>query len=208
MQYSEMSESIKNIASAQIKVQKEIEDIGKDAKGYGYKYTSYDTLVKYLRPLLTKHGISFIQMPIGSKEEVGLETLYMHTSGEWIKSAIKSPIVDSRQMNTYQSIGSAITYFRRYSLSAFVGIASDEDNDTQLIKKSTVTVKQTTDLDKLVKEMYKVGSLDANAKARYDINKSEGHFDNKDNWQKSWDSLNIVHNKWLENQEKEKKESK
>ena len=43
MQYSEMSESIKNIASAQVKVQKEIEDIGKDAKGYGYKYTSYDT---------------------------------------------------------------------------------------------------------------------------------------------------------------------
>jgi hypothetical protein len=32
-------------------------------------------------------------------------------------------------MNTYQSIGSAITYFRRYSLSSFVGIASEEDVD-------------------------------------------------------------------------------
>jgi hypothetical protein len=32
-------------------------------------------------------------------------------------------------MNMYQSIGSAITYFRRYSLSSFVGIASEEDRD-------------------------------------------------------------------------------
>jgi len=33
------SESIKNIAAAQLKVQKEIEDISKDSEGYGYKYT-------------------------------------------------------------------------------------------------------------------------------------------------------------------------
>ena len=58
----------------------------------------------------------------------------MHTSGEWITSVVKSPIVDSKQMNIYQSVGAAITYFRRYSLSAFVGIASDEDNDVATIK--------------------------------------------------------------------------
>jgi len=124
------SESIKNIAAAQLKVQKEIEDISKDSEGYGYKYTSFDKLVQYLRPLLAKHGICFVQMPIGDNNQVGLETLYMHAdSGEWIMNTIKSPIASSKGMNTYQSVGSAITYFRRYSLSAFTGIASEEDVD-------------------------------------------------------------------------------
>ena len=83
-----MSESIKNLATAQVKIQQEISDMPKDSKGYGYDYTSYDALVKYLRPLLTKHGVSFVQMPVGSDSEIGVETLYMHTSGEWIRSAV------------------------------------------------------------------------------------------------------------------------
>ena len=125
-----MSESIKNIAAAQLEVQREIKDISKDSTGYGYNYTSFDKLVQYLRPLLAKHGISFVQMPVGDDKQVGLQTLYMHAeSGEWITNMIKSPIAESKGMNTYQSIGSAITYFRRYSLSSFVGIASEEDTD-------------------------------------------------------------------------------
>ena len=136
-----MSESIKNIAAAQLKVQKEIKDISKDSTGYGYNYTSFDKLVQYLRPLLTKHGISFVQMPVGDDKQVGLQTMYMHAeSGEWITNSIKSPIAESKGMNTYQSIGSAITYFRRYSLSSFVGIASEEDVDAA----SNETRKPTT----------------------------------------------------------------
>ena len=133
------SDSIKNIAKAQCSLQSEIKDINKDAKGYGYKYTSLDALVKYLRPLLTKNGLSFMQMPKGDDSTVGLETIFMHESGEWIESSVYAPIADLKGMNTYQSIGSAITYLRRYSLSAFVGIASDEDNDasgTQAVGKS------------------------------------------------------------------------
>ena len=136
-----MSESIKNIAAAQLKVQKEIKDISKDSTGYGYNYTSFDKLVQYLRPLLAKHGISFVQMPVGDDKQVGLQTMYMHAeSGEWITNMIKSPIAESKGMNTYQSIGSAITYFRRYSLSSFVGIASEEDTDAS----SKETKKPTT----------------------------------------------------------------
>ena len=144
-----MSDSIKNIAAAQLAVQKEIKDISKDSTGYGYKYTSFDKLVQYLRPLLAKHGISFVQMPLGGspghddgKGTVGLQTLYMHAeSGEWITNAIKSPVAESKGMNTYQSIGSAITYFRRYSLSSFVGIASEEDVDAASEPRKPTTNK-------------------------------------------------------------------
>ena len=148
-----MSESIKNLASAQVKVQKEIEDMAHDSKGYGYNYTSYDALVKYLRPLLTKHGISFVQMPVGSNSEIGVETLYMHTSGEWVRSGMMTPIADSKGMNIYQSVGSAITYFRRYSLSAFVGIASDEDNDIKSISNDAKPIKKATPKPKKVEKV-------------------------------------------------------
>ena len=153
IEQSAMSESIKNLAEAQVKVQKEIKDIGKDSEGYGYKYTSYDTLVKYLRPLLTKYGLSFVQMPVGNDGEIGVQTIYMHTSGEWITSVVKSPIVDSKQMNIYQSVGAAITYFRRYSLSAFVGIASDEDNDVATIKVEETPVPKPTPAKKPTKKV-------------------------------------------------------
>ena len=153
IEQSAMSESIKNLASAQVKVQQEIKDIGKDSQGYGYNYTSYDALVKYLRPLLTKYGLSFVQMPVGNDGEIGVQTIYMHTSGEWITSVVKSPIVDSKQMNIYQSVGAAITYFRRYSLSAFVGIASDEDNDVATIKVEETPVPKPTPAKKPTKKV-------------------------------------------------------
>ena len=155
-----MSESIKNLASAQVKVQKEIEDMAHDSKGYGYNYTSYDALVKYLRPLLTKHGISFVQMPVGSDAEIGVETLYMHTSGEWVRSGMMTPIAESKSMNIYQSVGSAITYFRRYSLSAFVGIASDADNDVKAIEVDDKPIKKATPKPKRV-EGASVSATDA-----------------------------------------------
>ena len=56
-------------------------------------------------------------------------------------NAIKSPIAESKGMNTYQSVGSAITYFRRYSLSAFTGIASEEDVDAASPKSDNPTPK-------------------------------------------------------------------
>ena len=54
-----MSESIKNIATAQLKVQKEIKDISKDSTGYGYNYTSFDKLVQYLRPFSMTPGLRY-----------------------------------------------------------------------------------------------------------------------------------------------------
>lgn len=123
----EMSSTISKLALAQTKVQKEIKDLPKESKGFAHKYTTFDKLVQYLRPILSKHGISFIQMPCGDNENVGVITIYMHTSGEYISSKIETQIIQAQ--NKYQSMGSAITYFKRYSLASFVGIASDEDTD-------------------------------------------------------------------------------
>ena len=145
------SESIKNLALAQIQIQKHIKDIAKDSKGYGYNYTSLDKLLQYVRPLLADYGIAFIQMPVGNENEVGIETLYIHPeSGEWISNAIVSPLHDARGMNIYQSAGCAITYFRRYSLSSFIGIASEDDTDAVT---DTVSKQSESQVDKHFKSL-------------------------------------------------------
>ena len=173
IQDTAMSESIKNIAKAQANMQKELTDTKKDTKGYGYLYTNLDSLVKHLRPLLTKHGLSFMQMPVGSENQAGVQTIYMHTSGEWITSLVKVPIADLKGQNAYQSLGSAITYLRRYSLSAFVGIASDEDNDAQggpeeIKKVVKVTTTQLKKLNVLQMEAKKRGLISINQSSDLD----------------------------------------
>jgi hypothetical protein len=57
---------------------------------------------------------------------VAVRTMLLHTSGQWIASRYVMPIGDKL---TPQAIGSAITYARRYALSAIVGIAPDDDDD-------------------------------------------------------------------------------
>ena len=123
------SETIGELAKAQAKMQSELQDIGKDSKGYGYNYTSLDSLVAYLRPLLAKHGLSFVQAPIAEDGKIGVETIWMHESGEWLEQTMVTDRAELKGMNLYQSVGSAITYYRRYMISAFAGIASDEDTD-------------------------------------------------------------------------------
>ena len=154
----EMSSSISNIAIAQTKIQAEIKDLAKESKGFAHKYTTLDKLLQYVRPLLSKHGISFIQMPCGENENVGVVTIYMHTSGEYISNKIETQIIQAQ--NKYQSMGSAITYFKRYSIASFVGIASEEDTDGNVkgvqkkaaAQPTKLSAQQFTDLNTLVKD--------------------------------------------------------
>lgn len=123
------SNEVSNIFAAQIAMQQELQDIGKDSKGYGYNYTSFESLTRYLRPLLTKHGLGFIQTSTNVEDRIGVCTRLIHKSGEWVEDTFTVPLVGLAKMNDYQVAGSAITYLKRYGLSAIVGIASDEDAD-------------------------------------------------------------------------------
>jgi hypothetical protein len=63
-----------------------------------------------------------------------LETTLYHTSGEWISGTqLVNPV-----KNDPQGLGSAITYARRYSLSAILGLVSDDDDDANTATKPDV----------------------------------------------------------------------
>lgn len=142
------SDEKKNILKALVKVQSELQNLTKDTKAFKYKYVKLDKLVDAIKEPLNKNGIFFTQMPLGSNGEIGVRTTLYHTSGEWIATQILSPIAELSGQNMYQSQGSAITYFRRYSLASMLGLCDVDDIDAQGTAKAykAKTVKS-EDLD-------------------------------------------------------------
>ena len=117
------SESIKELATALASFQKEIGNVAKDATNpfFKSKYASLENVISTVKPVLAKHGLSFSQFP----DEDGLTTTLMHSSGEYLQASAKLLLKDQ----TPQGHGSAITYLRRYALSAILGIATEDDDD-------------------------------------------------------------------------------
>lgn len=130
------SESISNISAALAKFQKEVKQPKKDTNNpfFNKKYVPLEGVVAVITDPLTNNGLSYIQSTGSEGESVTVTTLLMHTSGEFIESdPLKLPGHQlqkggSKDFNP-QGIGSAITYGRRYSLTALLGIASEEDDD-------------------------------------------------------------------------------
>jgi len=123
------SSTVEAIFQAQIEMQSTLTDVGKDKEGYGYKYASFDSIVQHIRPLLSAQGLGFIQTSTSNGDYIGVTTRLIHKSGEWVEDTFTMPLVTLAKMNNYQVAGSAITYLKRYGLSAIVGIAVDEDID-------------------------------------------------------------------------------
>lgn len=130
------SESIIEIAKALIKFQNEVENPKNTAKNpmFNSKYAPLETVINTVKPILAKHGLSFIQSTGSEGESIIVTTMLIHESGEYLES---SPLIlpahqarkgGGKEFNA-QGAGSAITYARRYSLSAMLGIASESDDD-------------------------------------------------------------------------------
>lgn len=125
----EKSATIGALAKALAAAQGELEDAKKDASNPGFKGSRYATLASVraaMSKVLPKHDLAIVQgfEPHGD-DGVCVVTTLMHASGEWIRSALYVPVTKKDA----QGVGSAITYGRRYSLAAIVGVASDDDDD-------------------------------------------------------------------------------
>lgn len=122
------SEAITKIAPALIKFNSEVGKIEKDGenKYLGNKYATLDSIVETVRPVLSANKLAVMQDVISGEGVMTVKTLLLHESGEWMESegtTLRLQKVDP------QSIGAAITYARRYDLSAFLSLNTGEDND-------------------------------------------------------------------------------
>ena len=126
----EKSESIKEIATALNKVQATLQAAKKGSENpfFHSKYADLLAVWDACRDTLTLNGLAVTQIAdIDSEGRGVLETVLMHTSGEWIKGRL--PLTTAK--NDPQGQGSAITYARRYSLSAIIGLCTEGDDDAE-----------------------------------------------------------------------------
>lgn len=136
------SDSLTNIAAALSKVQAEIKNpiknqINKGVQGAPKYANLEDTLQEYVRPVLTKHGMSAYQsIKTDDNGRVGVCTVLFHESGEFIESdyvfcdvVIPTNSNGKEILTQGQATGVNITYLRRYSLNAALGINGDKDTD-------------------------------------------------------------------------------
>jgi hypothetical protein len=123
-----MSDKPDTLASALAAFQAELPRLGKgntaDAGTYKYKYADLADVSMVVLPLLGKHGLSFSAKPtLDATGKFVLEYALRHAGGE--SDGGVYPLPTGRP----QEVGSAITYARRYALSAMTGIAPDGDDD-------------------------------------------------------------------------------
>jgi hypothetical protein len=118
---------MKNLFKALAAFQQEVPVIHKGTKGYGYSYADLPAIFEVINPLMKKHKLGFTQL-LG---DGNIKTIIFHSeSGETLESEVTIPNnVVLKGMNEFQVTGSAITYYRRYSLSAILGLVTDKDTD-------------------------------------------------------------------------------
>lgn len=120
------SESIKELATALNKAQAEMSGAKKGANNpfFKSKYADLNAVVDAVRIPFSENGLSYSQFPIMEDNKVGVETILMHESGEWMSSILTLPMTKQDP----QAAGSAITYARRYALQAIAGIPAEDDD--------------------------------------------------------------------------------
>jgi hypothetical protein len=122
------------IATALTKFHAELPKVGKGSTNPAFKskYADLADIVSVVLPALAKQGLAWITTPRVSDDGFVLEYELRHTSGESITGSW--PLPDPEKAKP-QEMGSAVTYAKRYCLSAVTGIAPDEDDDGNAASK-------------------------------------------------------------------------
>jgi hypothetical protein len=122
-------EITKEFLEAFAKFQSNCPTIEKDSSGHNYKYASLPQIVERVKPFLDKAGLIMFQ-EVEGEQELKVKTSLYAVKGGGITSTFSVPLAMGQgKMSAIQSIGSNITYMRRYALSAILGIVTDEDKD-------------------------------------------------------------------------------
>lgn len=132
------SEQINELAAALAKAQAKIEAAPKDniakVRGknragdvveYSYNYSTLADVWAACRSPLSENGLAVVQTVTTKGQAATVTTMLAHSSGQWISEEMTMLAGDEKP----QSLGSAISYARRYALGAIVGVVSEEDDD-------------------------------------------------------------------------------
>ena len=126
-QRAERSPAIDQLAQALNKAQGALEGAEKNARGHKHEYADLTEVWRVARPVLANNGLAILQIFDRTETGTVLITLLTHESGQFVESRL--PLM---AVTDYHALGSAVTYSRRYSLAAILGISNDsKDDDAQ-----------------------------------------------------------------------------
>ncbi len=136
------SEQINELGAALAKAQGEMSNAKKDAANPFFKshYATLGSVWDAIRGPLSKHGLSIVQTTEFEGERVTISTTLLHASGQWIEGTI--PVLSQKQDS--QSMGSAMSYARRYALMGMIGIAAEDDDGEATMGRSAPQQKPMT----------------------------------------------------------------
>ena len=122
---------MENICKAFVKFQSEFKGMKPDSSNPFFKstYISLDGILETVRPILAKNGLAVIQEATGDGDYIFVKTKLIHESGEMIETEV---LKMKPQKNDPQSMGSCITYSKRYQLAALLGICECIDDDANI----------------------------------------------------------------------------
>ena len=139
---------MENIYKAFVKFQSEFKGMKPDSSNPFFKstYISLDGILETVRPILAKNGLAVIQEATGDGDYIFVKTKLIHESGEMIETEV---LKMKPQKNDPQSMGSCITYSKRYQLAALLGICECIDDDANIATYGNSSPEQSKSTGKL-----------------------------------------------------------
>jgi hypothetical protein len=102
----------------------------RDGKTVRYNYASFDDVVEAIKPLLNKHGLSYrFEAEYQDKTTITVRCFIIHEAGHQEVTEFRAIVQYSEFMLPIQSLATALTYAKRYSISLALGLATEEDTD-------------------------------------------------------------------------------
>lgn len=125
------SETIKNLAKALTMVQSKFPRVKFDATNPFLKnrYATLGAVIEASLPLMAEAGLSIVQFPTSNEGRIGVRTILMHESGEFIEDSVSLVPESGKGVSLNQAAGVTITYLKRYSWASILGLVSEEDTD-------------------------------------------------------------------------------
>jgi hypothetical protein len=140
----ETSQSITKLAAALVTAQAQLKPVARTSENpfFHSKYADLGAVWDGCRAVLTANGLAVVQTPAAGSPppaaSIGVTTMLLHSSGEWIRDTAIYPLAKADP----QGAGSAITYARRYGLSAMIGLVTEDDDDGNAASTPTELKKQ------------------------------------------------------------------
>lgn len=159
----EDKEAAKAFKMAMVDFQKDKPEMVKTSKvEFGktkYNFNPLPKIQKAIDPVLSEYGLSYSWKQSQENDKLTVTCIISHIDGHTEENSLTSPLDNSGGKNLIQSLGSAVSYLKRYTLEASLGLSSDEDDDGDKAPDELPELKPAMDVWKEAKKALLEGTV-------------------------------------------------